>query len=285
MSSVDPKTLAIGGAVIVAGVGAYLLLRNDKGHVADPVDPTAGTPYPDNPYSDNPTVPENEKDDDIPIVGGVVGGLEDAKLKYWINEFREKGYSDNVKNGIFLTKALLLQKDTQDQAVNEYFATVRAYEDEKKVLVSDWVPSHWDLADPLLKKNGNELDALRPQIESVQKDSVSQQIVDQLKNWTPQQREAYLNTLPPARQAVLRRLLSGASDPPVVSINSGTSASTTSPGAGLGSLLSQKPITAQLVDQYFRWPPAQQKLYMQSLSPDQETAFINAVLRRASGYQ
>lgn len=82
-------------------------------------------------------------------------------------------------------------------------------------------------------------------------------------------------TLIPDRQGYIDRTMAEV-NAKVKPVLAGAVSTLKTVGAGLEHLLSQDAVNI-MVDQYFRWTPAQQKQYVDGLTPDQKKMFMNAI--------
>lgn len=82
-------------------------------------------------------------------------------------------------------------------------------------------------------------------------------------------------TLIPDRQGYIDRTMAEV-DAKVKPVLAGAASTLKTVGAGLEHLLSQNAVNI-MVDQYFRWTPAQQKQYVDGLTPDQKKMFMNQI--------
>ena len=144
MSSVNPETLAIGGAVVVAGVGAYFLLRsatNGSGSGTDSNNPVTGIiagvtgtggilgdtddcPLPDNAAGNLTAALEGSAF--AKFCAGVGIGYVTKKIVTWIQDIPSMDELNQTRKDAFTAGKAAIQKNDYKEACNQYAYLLKA---------------------------------------------------------------------------------------------------------------------------------------------------------------
>jgi len=337
--AVDPKTLAIGAAVVVAGVGAYMLLGSSKPPVvltpdeqkkldaalqaakdAERKNEVDQRQYDANKAAlqtiyDNPANPlagtgvdkvmgataawldwqiQGDAKPDLTVVPRMdalvksaydlvaqgkpydardkINEAKDIRSKYW-HSFSQYAVIDRIDPSLQPADARLA---VAEKAVNDAIDTDMTQQFVRKT-VSQALQNR-NLVARLSPEARKLFDTIAPTYDQYVANKNSddmyvratiRQALLKLPGWFTSNPEIkdYIDRTASAAEAANRAVLSSAS----------AAASTIrTVGAGLEHLLSQNAINI-MVDQYFRWTPAQQKQYYDGLTPDQQKLFRNQI--------
>jgi hypothetical protein len=259
-SAVDPKTIAIGAAVVVAGVGAYMLLSGPR--VDD-----LGVRGTDNPVTG---VLENEADRVLDAyneaqkqqaAGNMYTLLANAWKPWGTPDFDWEVFAKQINDIARIKKGVTLDSADEVKFANDI--------NTAKKQIQEMVDGRTAM------KLGEAIEALKS--DDVQTAKAALAKVDSAVNGTlsPNWPPAVLSAQSQRLYNIAKQTIADKASQGLRGATAAASAAGTV-GAGLEHLLSQNAINI-MVDQYFRWTPAQQKQYVDGLTPDQKKMFMNQI--------